>query len=328
MLHHRIVFLALTGLLLGSCAAPATPRQAPAASRATVPHPPARPTGLPAFSHVFVVVMENLGYRAALGVPQLASLAGRWAVATRYYAVAHPSLPNYLALTSGGTQGVTSDCWFCYRKADNLGEELSDRGISWGAYMEGLPKAGWLGPWWPPGDYAGKHDPFRYYTDIRDSRSLRAHLQPLHQLTKRLSGPASGVPRFVWVTPNLCNDGHDCPPARAAAWLSGFVRQVTASAAWRQGGALFVTWDEGNGADPRGVAGIRVLAHGGGGHVFTLVIAPGLPRDLRVSVPYSHYSLLKTVEEAWGVPLLGQTASPAVQDMAAFWGKLRTGGGR
>ena len=264
--------------------------------------------------------MENLGYRQALAVPALADLAHRYATATNYYAVTHPSLPNYLALTSGGTWGVAGDCWYCYVAADNLGAQLTAAQVSWGAYMEGLPQAGWLGPWWPPGDYAGKHDPFRYYADIRDSPAMGAHIRPLSDLTRRLAGPAAALPRFVWVTPNLCHDGHDCSPGRAAAWLSAFVGQVTASAAWRQGGVMFVTWDEGNGADHRGVAaGGQVVASGGGGHVLTLVIAPGLPAGLRVAVPYNHYSLLRTVDAALGLPPLGQAAGAGIHALTAFW---------
>ncbi len=293
-----------------SSAAPATgPATTTVSGAAAASAPPATATataaagasGLPPFRHIFLVVMENLGYAAAMATPGLAQLAHRYASATNYDAVAHPSLPNYLALASGGTWGVTSDCFSCYQNERNLGSQLSAAGIAWGAYMEGLPSACDLTPYYLPANYAGKHDPFRYFTDIRDSRSLCAHIQPLTAL--HLASP----PAFAWITPNLCHDGHNCPPTQAAAWLDGFVAKVTASAAWRDGGVLFVTWDEGNGGDTRG----------GGGHILTLVIAPGLPAGERIAQPFNHYALLHTVEAALGVPPLGAAARAPV--MSAFW---------
>jgi len=261
--------------------------------------------------------MENLGYTAALETPGIASLARRYGFATEYYATAHPSLPNYLELTSGGTWGVTSDCVECFVDEPNLGEQLSAAGIPWGAYMEGIPSPCFLDDYGGV-DYAAKHDPFRYYVAIRSSTVLCDHIRPLGELLPLLAGPATAVPRFVWVTPDLCHDGHDCPAGEAATWLDGFVGQVTASAAWRQGGVLFVTWDEGDGGDESTVtAGGAVADCCGGGHILTLVVAPGLTPATEVSVPYTHASLLATVEDAFGLPLLAgaRTATP----MAAFF---------
>ena len=138
---------------------------------------------------------------------------------------------------------------------------------------------------------------------MRSSRQLCSHLRPLNELAAVLRRPASSVPRYIWVTPNLCHDGHDCAPATAALWLQGFVREVTRSAAWRDGGVLFVTWDEGNG-DSSGVRHGHVVASGGGGHVLTLVISPTLARGASTAVPLSHYSLLATIEDAFGLARL------------------------
>ena len=157
-----------------------------------------------------------------------------------------------------------------------------------------------------------KHDPFRYYIDIRTSRSLCSRIRPEGELPKLLAGSAKNVPRFVWVTPDLCHDGHDCAPTVAAQWLSGFVSLMTKSAAWRNDGVLFVTWDESEGDVSEVVPPGRVLACCGGGRIATFVIAPNLRRGLRVSVPYNHYSLLATIEDAFGLALLerAKTASP------------------
>ncbi len=294
-------------------------RPVPALAPTAPPHPPQAVHRLSQVNRVFVIVMENLGYRAALAVPALKALSVRYASASQYYATTHPSLPNYISLTSGGTFGITTDCWYCQLAVPNLGQELSAKGVSWGAYMEGLPSDCWLGPWWPPTNYAGKHDPFRYYSSIVHATSLCQHIQPLTNLNTRLGGSASAIPRFVWITPNLCNDGHNCPASQAATWLEKEVAAITASAAWKQGGLLVVTWDEGNGADVRGINNQGQLSPtGGGGHVLTLVISPLVRPGLVVSTPLDHLSLLKTVEEVFQLPLLGATASAQVADFSAF----------
>ncbi len=272
--------------------------------------------GVPAFRHVFVVMMENLSYAGAMSTPGLVALARRYALATDYFAASHPSLPNYLAVTGGSTFGISSDCTACYVKAPNLLSQLAARRISARAYFEGLPSTCDLAPY-AGGDYAGKHDPFRYFIDIRRSQRLCRLLQPAARLVPVLNGQATKAPRFVWFTPNLCDDGHDCSASTAAAWLTGFVREVTKSAAWKDDGVLFVTWDESEGSNAAVVPPGRVVGSGGGGQVMTLVIAPGLRRGLRVGVPYNHYSLLATIEDAFRLPLLRSAAS--ARPMSAFF---------
>jgi phospholipase C len=262
---------------------------------------------VPRFSHLFVVVMENLGYSGAMGTPGFAALARRFASATSWYAAAHPSLPNYLALTSGGTWGVTSDCVECFVDVPDVGAQLSAAGVSWGAYMEGIPDRCFLADY-GGNDYAAKHDPFRYYVAVRRSAALCGHIRPLGELAPLLGGRTASLPRFVWVTPDLCHDGHDCAPSEAAAWLTGFVDEVTASTAWRHGGALVVTWDEGDDDSTLTPAG-GVASCCGGGHVLTIVAAPGVPSGRQVAVPYDHYSLLATIEDAFDLPLLGSARS-------------------
>lgn len=262
--------------------------------------------------------MENLGYSQAMATTGFASLARRYASASDYFAASHPSLPNYLALAAGSTFGTTSDCLTCFVNADNLGAQLSEAHISWGAYLQSVAGPCYLGTSY--GVYAAKHNPFRYFTDIRSNASWCSHLLPLHQLTGELAGPAAAVPRFVWVSPNVCNDGHSCPVATAATWLDGFVGEVTRSSAWQHGGALFVTWDEGSGGDTRQAtpAG-SVLPSGGGGHVLTLVIAPGIKPGLVVSTPLAHYALLATIEQSFGLALLGHARAWAAETLAPFF---------
>lgn len=303
----------------GHGTAPSSTTSAPTSTTA----PAAGREGVPAFGHVFVVVMENLDAHTALAVPQIAALAARYQSTTNWYAVAHPSLPNYLALISGSTWGVSSDCTSCTQRGTTLASQLDAAGISWGAYFGGMPSSCFLGPESPDGSYAQKHDPFAYFTDVRSSAAACGHIQPLTALGPLLGGPASAVPRFVWVTPTMCDSGHDCSPATAGAWLHTFVDEVTASAAWRDGGLLVVTWDEGDGdsgVDPSTGA----LGSAGGGAVLTVVATPGGTAGRRLPGPYNHYSLLRTLEDAFGLPLLGAAGDPGVRAMGAFF---TSGGG-
>ncbi|MDE3085248.1 MAG: hypothetical protein KGJ77_00650 [Acidobacteriota bacterium] len=310
-------------LLLAGCGATGPDRTTTTApSTSTSAAPPsttiAAAAALASVGHVFVVVMENLGAGPARSVPAFASLAARYESTTRWYAASHPSLPNYLALVSGSTWGITSDCTSCTVRGPNLGTQLTAAGVSWGAYFEGMPAPCFLGSQSPDGSYAQKHDPFAYFDDIRSSPALCGHLQPLSSLPPLLAGPATGVPRFVWVTPSMCHSGHDCSPAVAGSWLEGFVGTVTASAAWRQHGLLVVVWDEGDGTAGVDPATGALRAAGGGGAVLGLVAAPGAPAGRALPVPYDHYSLLATVEDVFGLPRLGAAAGAGVAPLTAF----------
>ena len=261
--------------------------------------------------HVFLIVMENLGYSAAMATPELHALASKWAYASNYYATTHPSLPNYLSLIGGSTFSITSDCTSCYVNANSLPSELTQHSISWGAYMESIPSNCYLPPYAPGGLYAGKHDPFRYFDNIRSSANLCTNIQPLHTLQNALTKSSSSLPHFIWITPNICNDGHNCSASVAANWLGNMVSKITSSGAWKRNGALYVTWDEGNGGDYRGLAGTGSLAsNGGGGHVLTLVIEPGLTPGTVLPQFTDHYGLLKSIENNFHVPLLGLSANP------------------
>ncbi len=263
-----------------------------------------------AHDHVFVIVMENLGFSAAMATTSLATLANRWAYSTNYYATTHPSLPNYISLVAGSTLGISSDCVTCYVNAPSLMSEMTQNGVSWDAFMESLPNDCYLSPYAPDGLYAGKHDPFVYFDAIRSSSSQCNNIKPLHELIPLLGQNPSTVPNFTWITPNLCNDGHNCSSVVAGNWLTQMVSQITSSAAWKDNGALYVTWDEGNGGDYSGLtASGQVIQSGGGGHVLTLVIEPNLRAGTTITAPLDHYGLLKTIEVNFHLSLLGESAN-------------------
>jgi phosphatidylinositol-3-phosphatase len=277
----------------------ATPKPTVAPTR---PVPPPTPAGVPAFSHVFVIVMENHEYGSIIGsasAPYLNSLAASYGLATNYYGATHPSLPNYLALTAGSTFGITSDCTTCYVNATNLADQLEASGRSWKAYMEDMPSACYLGA--ASGGYAMKHNPFVYYNDIRNNASrCAAHVVPFTQFSGDMS--SGQVPNFVWITPNMCNDTHDCSVATGDSWLRSVVPQIINSTAYRNGGVLFITYDEGS--SNAGCCGTS-----SGGHIVTLVISPRSIAGYRSAVAENHYGLLRTIEDAFRLAHLNAAAS-------------------
>ncbi len=269
-------FVAACGPGPASGAGPVPPTPSPAFAT-----PIATSTPPPALRHVFVIVMENKSYDQALSVPYTASLAARYAVATNYYAVTHPSLPNYLALTSGSTWGITDNAYRALPAA-GIGDQLTAAGISWRAYMEGLTGDCRTSP--PP--YALNHNPFASY-----GGACPPNVVPLTALETDL---ASSTPRFVWITPDRCHDTHDCSLDVGDRWLQGIVPKILASEAWQKGGLLLITWDENDGTS--------------GNRVATLIIAPDLVGH-STARRSDHYSLLATVEDRLGVPRLGQAAT-------------------
>jgi len=273
-----------------------------AAARVKVPAPmpaaPPAPATVPAFSHVFTIVMENHEYGAVIGssaAPYLNSLAASYGLATNYYAASHPSLPNYLALTAGSTFGVASDCTTCFVSATNIADQVEGSGRSWKAYMEDMPTACFMGA--SSGNYAMKHDPFMYYNDIRNNPArCTAHVVPFTQFGADMS--SGQVPNFVWITPNMCNDTHDCGVSTGDAWLRNVVPTITGSPAFRNGGVLFITWDEGS-------SNAGCCGDAWGGHVATLVISSLAISGYRSATAENHYSLLRTIEDGLRLGHLG-----------------------
>jgi phospholipase C len=264
---------------------------------------------VPAFKHIFLIVLENKEKIHVIGnatAPYFNQLAGQYASAANFYGITHPSLPNYLALIGGDTFGVTSDCTGCFRDADNLANQLASAQRSWKAYIEAMPSPCFVGD--APPLYAQKHNPFIYFDNVRNDPVLCNQIVPLDTLAGDLQ--ANIVPDFVWITPDLCNDMHDCAVRVGDAWLQTWVPQILASPAWQDGGVLFITFDEGD-----TTAGCCTYAHGG--NIATLVISPLAKPGFVSTVKYDHYSLLRTIETAWGLPLLGQAGcdcSPLMTD--------------
>jgi hypothetical protein len=280
----RFWMMSLTALALAGCAGESPPGEQTSISVGSTGY---RPTSS---GHVFLIMMENKTYDEVLQADYMASLASQYAVATNYHAVTHPSLPNYLALTSGSTWGITDDNYHTLSSGEDVGSELTSASIPWRAYMEDMSDGCFDSP--PP--YALKHNPFAYY-----GGQCPSNVVPLSQLTTDL---AADTPNFVWITPNLCNDGHDCSISTTDRWLSDIVPKITESAAWKEDGVLFIVWDE----DDKKTGSNRVAL---------IVVAPNL-KSHQTDAYYDHYSLLATVQDRLGIKRLGETVNAqAIQDL-------------
>ncbi len=257
----------------------------------------------PAFSKVVVIIFENTEFEEILGNPDAPffnQLAGQYGLAVNYFGIAHPSLPNYLATIGGDTFGITEDCEdlnVCNRPEpfpSNLADQIEASGRTWVAYMEDMPETCYIGS---VDLYAQRHNPFIYFDTIRLSPGRCANIQPYD--------PAGPLADFTWITPNLCNDMHDCDIPAGDAWLQSVVPTILAQPDFQPGGSgvLFITFDEGF---------IR-------NRVATLVIGPLVKQGYQSAVSQNHYSLLRTIEESWGLQLLGHAGDPDLNNMADFF---------
>jgi phosphatidylinositol-3-phosphatase len=240
--------------------------------------------------YIQVVIFENESYDEVIGnasAPYITSLSKTWANLTQSFAITHPSEPNYLALFSGSTQGVTSDQCPVSFAGDSLGSQLLAAKITFRGYAESMPSKGFEGcqavtDSLPSGYlYMRKHVPWTDFSQIPASDNL--------VYKKPFSKPPA---QFVWITPNMCNDMHDCPVATGDTWAS---KNLPKLIAWDKAndGVLILTFDENDGSPGNQIATILI------GNV-----NPG-----QYSQTANHYNVLRTIEDVFGVKPLNNAAS-------------------
>lgn len=239
--------------------------------------------------HIIYIVFENKSPTEVYGHAQyLTALAKRCAMATNVHAEGHPSLPNYLAMTSGSTHGLTKDCdpQQCSQSGNSIFSQLTARHKLWQAFLQSMPSRCGLNA---TTLYAPRHNPAVYYTHLRQSGACQAHDQPL-------GSPAQGnfhkalshtLGAFVFVAPNICDDMHSCPVAAGDNWLATWMPVIRSSRVYRAGHtAVVITFDEG-GANNNQVA--------------TVVVSPYIRAGTRITKLFTHYSLLHACEFALGI---------------------------
>lgn len=327
------------------------------ASAGTQPPGSTQEPGKP--GHVFVINLENKGYETVWGAGSAApylstTLRAKGVLLSEYYGIAHNSNPNYLAQISGQASNpmTRSDCpryaLFEQTGAAPSGQvegtgcvypssvptvagQLSAAGKTWKGYMEDMqtpcqhPEPGAKDDHQGAtvGDqYATRHNPFVYFEAITSSPDCRRNVVDFTALAGDLQSTGT-TPNLSYITPNLCNDGHDSPCVdgspggleSADAWLRQQVPAILDSPAFRQDGMLVITFDESEGK----TAGPAGLVPGGtaGGRIGALVISPFSQGGSSSDKPYNHFSLLASIEDAFSLPRLGYAGAPGLNSFGA-----------
>ena len=337
----------------------------------------------PSPKHIFVIMLENHSQSSVIddsNAPYITSLAHSNAMAANYYGVTHPSEPNYVAAISGSNWFINDDNPNNRFDHTNLVDQLEANKLTWGAYMESMPSAGYLGDYAPSSSqqlYASKHNPFVLFNDIRSDPARLAKIKPYTSFATDLQ-KESTTPNFVWISPNQCHDMHGgvytpvasdgsdgtpCPygstkddandaalKQKADAFVKGAVTAIEASPAWKGGSAaIFVLTDENDFTNNTATDGWEsaagccdspILPPGyqflgsngapdghtwaggqyGGGLIPAIVVTnKGKSGGYVSQTPYNHYSLLATIEQAWGLGYLGNASDRAqVTPMTEF----------
>ncbi len=283
------------------------------------------------FDHVVVILLENKSLSQIYGpAPYMTSLSDTYSLAQHYTAIDHPSLPNYLAMFSGlagdcnnggytiggcmtGGASSTSDCspssTCTMGNKTNLVDSLEGAGKTWSAYAEDLstPCSGASGTY--PSFTGSRHFPFYYFTDITwsASRCGRIHHATAGtdiEMINELNG--ANPANFVWLTPNLCNDMHDCSVSTGDNYLKNVVPNILNSNTFKTAqAALFIVFDEGTATYPSD-------------YIYAVWAGPAVKLGYKSTTQYTHYSFLKTLETTWGMPSLVSTDAGASAMMEFF----------
>jgi hypothetical protein len=249
-------------------------------------------------SHVVTIAMENKELGDVIGSPEapyVNRLAKRYGLATASYGIRHPSLPNYLALTSGSTHGIRSNCTDCHVAARNVVDQLAAAHLSWKAYLEDMPEPCFTGA--SAGGYVKRHNPFAYYDDVVGDPARCRRMVPYPRLATDLRRGA--LPTYAFVVPNLCDDMHDCDVSVGDRFLAHLVPGLLR--ALGRHGFLILTWDE-------GTSDAGCCGSANGGRIATVVAGRDVRRGARDASPVDHYGVLRTTEDALGLPRLGGAA--------------------
>ena len=255
---------------------------------------------IPRFDHVVITLFENKNYTSIKGsssAPYFNQLASQGALFTNAFGITHPSQPNYIGLFSGSQQGVSNDDCPKNFSGNNLGKQLIDAGLTFKAYSEDLPSAGYTGC--SSADYRRKHAPWADFPTVSDSAHHVAFSQFPTDFTK--------LPTVSFVVPDMCNDMHDCSIGTGDTWLKN---HLDSYAQWAKthNSLLITTFDEDNFTSVN--------------QIYTSFVGAGVKAGFQSSNQINHYTVLRTIEDMYGLPALGNASSK--QPITDVWG---TGGG-
>jgi phospholipase C len=280
------------------------------------------------FQHVFIIMMENTGYKSLIGnpnAPWINSAAATYGLATNYTGVSHPSQPNYIAATSGALNGVFNDNDITI-DVPNIVDQIERSGRTWKAYMQSLSlcNGNLLAHACGNQLYERKHNPFVSYLDVQNNPARLANIVDFSQFATDLANKS--VPDYTWISPDQCNDMHGrastpsdpCDFSQVQSliktgdtFLNNTVSAIMNSQAWNGNSVIFITWDESDFpfVDVSGCC--HAVPGAGGGHVVTITISHSDHSARTSSIAYNHYSMLATIEGGWKLGCLAFTCDTA-----------------
>lgn len=273
-------------------------------SKSVTQTPP--PANQPTFSHVVLVVEENHNYSEVVGsssMPYLNTLIAQYGLATKYFANAHPSMPNYLMLTTGQMESF-DDSFSGTISDDNIVRELVKAGKSWKCYEESLPSAGYLGG--DSGNYVRRHNPFSFLSDVQQNSSQAANIVPFTQFAADLA--AGTLPQFAFISPDVMNDAHNGTLAQADSWLQNNIAPLLTNPSFQSSGLLIIIFDESEIFD----------LENGGGHVAAVLVGSQVKKGYQSQTLYQHQSVLRLALATSGVQTFPGMAGGA-PDMTEFF---------
>jgi len=250
------------------------------------------------FDRIFIIIFENEAHENVILDPYFAQLANSGAHLTNFYAISHPSQPNYVASVAGATLGITNNN-NVNLAARSVVDLLQAGSISWKAYMEDYPGNCYTGSFNNGDLYARKHNPFISFNNIRANWCNR--IVPATQLDTDIAN--NQLPQYSYYAPNQDNDGHDTTIPYASNWLKNFLANKMGNPNFSQGTVIVLTYDEDDG--------------GSGNHVYTALIGPRVRPGRTDATQYSLYSLVSTVTDNWGLGNLGRNDTTALPFAAA-----------
>jgi phospholipase C len=288
------------------------------ASVAAAPVVTSAQSTVPSYQHIFVMVEENHSYNQIIGnkaAPELNYLAQTYGVATNYYGTIHPSEGNYVAMVGGNTYNIEDDAIYTSHTTTNpsVALRLEAAGLSWKGYFQSMPYSGYTGGCYPMSTcfYFSGHNGFLNFSAVQNDPAELAKLVPDTQFATDLT--SGNVPNFSFIVPDLCNDMHGhqgCPETTEAdrvragdTYAQNVVNEIMATTTWASSDndAIVIVFDEG--ISNQGCCD----AVPGGGNVLAVVVTNHGPRGVQDATAYNHYSLLATIQQAFGLPCLQLT---------------------
>ncbi|KAH8586538.1 phosphoesterase family-domain-containing protein [Bisporella sp. PMI_857] len=260
------------------------------------------------FDRFVTIWLENTDFDLAAGDVNLNALAKKGITLTNYHALTHPSQPNYVGSVGGDTHWVFLDLfWRLDKTYKTIVDLLEAKGVSWSEYQESLPYSGFQGDYvnqvTGANDYVRKHNPLMSYDSVTSVEDRLAKIKNFTMFDRDLKN--GQLPQWMFITPNMTNDGHDSSITVAGAWANRFLTPLLTDKNFMNNTLVLLTFDE-------------TENYFSDNRVFSILLGDAVPPELHGTTndeEFNHYSIMSTVEANWGLGNLGEHD----EDAAVFY---------